>query len=312
MDGLCSETFEYDLRDDKYDLNDNEDYINDIKERGYIYKNDLKYVEHNKVDIKKVSNLPNDYNFSVVESRFKESMDNNYELLDLNHLGLDTLPKFDKYKHIKYLFITNNNFIDINLSNLVNLVVLDISFNKFICIPKLPKCIEELTITNNLIKKEDLYKYKNLKRVNISNNKLNSINIVKSLETLICDNNKIKEIGNFENLKDLRCDKNKIVNIFPMKNLLIISCCNNKIIGLNDFDNLVELYCDDNYIDTIKNMPSMEVLHCIKNKLNNIPYFPKLLELECDYNENLAISKQYKINNTNIHEKYVTLCFKTT
>lgn len=309
---LCSETFEYDLRDEKYDLVDNEDYISDIKERGYVYKNDLKYVEHNEVDINKVGVSKNNYDFSTLDSRFKEMKDNNYEMLDLNHMKLDVLPQIDNIKHIKYLFLTHNNFVDIDLSNFVNLVAVDISFNKLTKVPILPKGIVEVTITNNLIDKENLYKYNYLKRVNLSNNNLSNIKVIDSLETLICDNNNIRFIGNFVSLKDLRCDNNKITAIHPMKKLLVLSCCNNRITEINGFEKLVEIYCDDNNIEIIKNLPLVEVIHCVKNKITNVAYFSKLLEIKCDYNDTLSISKLYKIDNTQMNEKYVTVCFKYT
>lgn len=68
MNTECSETYEYDLSIDGLD----------IKDKGYVYKNDLKYIKYNNVNVNKIKNMPN-YNFSTVESRIKECEVEKYE-----------------------------------------------------------------------------------------------------------------------------------------------------------------------------------------------------------------------------------------
>ena len=241
MDTECSQSYEYDLGEKKI---------------AYIYQNDLKYIKHNDIDITKVKDLPKDYDFSTIENRINDCIKNNYELLDLNHLELNELPiiiqQHSHLHNIKYLFLSNNNIENItNLAYFKHLTVIDLANNKLSSIPNLPGTIEELTIKNNKIRHEHLEKYTFLKRLDISNNKLNNISVIDSLEILICDDNNLATISKYPKLKKLSCERNNIKTIYPSPHLKIIGCEENNITTIMNFPKLRELYCNDNEITTI-------------------------------------------------------------
>ncbi len=297
MDTECSQAYEYDLGHD---------------EKSYIYQNDLKYVKYNNINVNNVKDLPTNYDYSTVEIRIDDCIKNNYELLDLNHLELNEFPIILQQKNnlhnIKHLFISNNNInIFPNLSFFKHLVVIDISNNNLSVIPQLPFTIEELTIKNNNIHDERLDLYKSLKRLDISNNKLTSINVIKSLEILMCDDNNITKINSYPKLKKLSCERNNIKTICSSPNLKIISCEENKINTILNFPKLEELYCNDNRIIEINNLPIIKILCCIHNKLDVIEYFNTLRELTCDYNSQLSISKKYNVKSSHVYGNYVCI-----
>ena len=299
MDTECSQTYEYDLGEEK---------------SAYIYQNDLKYIKHNNIDITKIKNLPKDYDFSTIETRINDCIKNNCELLDLNHLELHEFPTIIKqHSHlhnIKYLFISNNNIDSIpNLNFFKHLLVIDLANNNLSSVPNLPSTIEELTVKNNKIKHENLDKYKFLKRLNISSNELIDISIIDSLEILICDDNNLKKINTYPKLKKLSCERNNIKIICSSPNLKIIGCDENNITSILNFPKLKELYCNDNDITTINDLPLIHILYCIHNKIKTIEYFSTLHELVCDYHYSISITTMYNVKHSHVYNDYICITF---
>jgi hypothetical protein len=299
----CSETYEYSVTNE----------YTEQEETLHIYPNDLKYMKYNNIDINKVKSFPKDYNFSTIDARVNDCVQNGYDYLDLSHLNLDIFPETftnKKVFDVKHLFVSNNNLTKLDLSSFKNLITLDLSTNKFKLIPTLPNTIEELSIKDNLIFAENLHKYKYLKRLDISNNKLINISVINSLEILLCDDNYITHIDSYSSIKKLSCERNNIHTIQISENLELLQCNENKIVKLSNFPNLKELYCNNNNIVSIYNLPLIDTLYCIKNKITTMHHFPTLKELACDYTSSLEISKKYNVKFSQIYDNYAVLFFE--
>lgn len=305
MNTECSETYEYDISIDDLDIKD--------KRSGHVYKNDLKYIEYNDININKVKNMPN-YTFSTVAARIKECEEEKYEFLDLNHMDLTHIPNDvvndNKLHKIKSLFMIDNNISVINMSIFNNLTVVDLSNNKLSSVPILPDTIEEITVKNNVLETVVLNSYSNLKRLDVSHNKLTTIDLHKTLDILICNNNNIKQIKSFPKLRKLSCKKNDIHTISGLPLIEIIECDNNKISTIINFPILRELYCNNNKITLITKLPKIEVVHCINNNISRFEYFSKLKELSCDYDSKLSLSTNYKVKDYYVYDIGAILFFE--
>ena len=139
----------------------------------------------------------------------------------------------------------------------------------------------------------DLTRFKNLKELNCSINKLSCLpdSLPQSLEILYCSNNKLTylpDLTRLKNLKELYCSNNKI-NYLPTlpQSLEKIYCSNNKLISLPDLTsvkNLKELNCSYNKINYLPtNLPqNLKVLYCFNNELTYLPTLPeKILYFIC-------------------------------
>lgn len=279
-----------------------------------IYANDLKYTNYNNIDINRVTMEDKQYKYpnkDTIEYRINESVNNDNKTLDLSHLNLEQFPKSAEIlkNTLKYLFISQNRFTTINdLSCFRNIVVIDICNSNLKKLPILPDKIEELIIRDNHI--TDLTTLSNLyylKRLDCSNNLINTIPKIDSLEILICNNNKLTIIPHLPQLIRLVCSKNKLNKIETMKNLIILECEENNINIIENFISLKELYCKKNNIELLKNLHKIEVIHCYDNPIRKIDYFYSLQELICDYKKDLALSKLYNINTSNIYKNNVII-----
>jgi Leucine-rich repeat (LRR) protein len=134
----------------------------------------------------------------------------------------------------------------------------------------------------------DLTRFKNLKELYISDNKLTSLSctlLPRSVEILYCSKNKLSflpELTRFKNLKQLYCSINKLSslpNILP-EGLEILHCSSNKLTSLPDLKrlkNLKELNCSNNQLNCLPTkLPlSLETLFCFDNRLNYFPILPE-------------------------------------
>lgn len=296
----CSETYEYEFED-----NDNRSV------KTVLYPNDLKYIEYNKIDLNKVKDLPNDYDFSTLQSRIDACIKSDHKMLDISHLNLTQFPSsVCNLSKLQYLFMSHNKISKINdLSFYKDLIVIDLSYNNLTAIPLLPNIVEELVISHNNIENATL-KYNYLKRLDISNNKLISLSFIESLEILNCDDNKLTKIDTYPQLKKLSCERNNISVIHPQPKLRILYADNNKIKTILNFPKLKELFCNDNNIVLINKLDCINILSCIHNKLNTIEFFPTLKELVCDFNDNVSLSNEYAIKNSKVYKDYICIIFQ--
>lgn len=279
-------------------MNNNNIYIyKESEKKSYeIYKNDLKHQKDNNINLDNIINF-NDFNkFNTLQYRFDECFDEDGLTLDLTQLDLTKLPS-NIPKTVKYLFISSNNFSVLpNLKYFENLIAIDISFNNISNLPLFSSSIEEIICNNNrIINLDSLINYKNLKRLNCSNNKIETIPCLNNLELLICNDNEINELNIFPNLLKLNCNNNKIKIIENLPKLKKLECDSNKIMKINNLTCLEELYCNDNCIIGLDNiyLNNIKILHCYHNNIQRIDYYSSLEELLCD-NDKVYISKIYK------------------
>lgn len=134
----------------------------------------------------------------------------------------------------------------------------------------------------------NLTRFKNLKELYCSDNKLSSLPttlLPQSLEILYCSNNKLTSLSNLtrlKNLKALYCSNNKFSSLpttLP-QSIVILNCSNNQLTSLPDLiriKNLKELNCCNNQLNSLPNtLPeSLETLYCFDNKLTYLPTLPE-------------------------------------
>jgi len=266
-----------------------------MEKKAIIYKNDLKFTSN--IDIEKsefydvqTENLYNKYkNKPKIELRIENSKMENYNYLDLSNLNLDD--------DLLNKLLQTEKIINI----LKKIVFLDLS-------------------SNDLTKKPNLTKYKNIKYLCISKNKISGVIEDNILYELTCDNNKISNIKS-QSIKVLSANNNNITQI-DVPNIKVLNINNNKLNEIDEYLNLDYLECIDNKIKTIKNLYNLQEIYIANNELKNISNMPNLLILNCvnnpiekiDYFEKVnlilsstpIISSKYKIKNmTKIKNDYL-------
>ena len=176
--------------------------------------------------------------------------------------------------------------------------------------------IKELNLKNfKLTEIPDLSKFKNLKVLDLSINKIKKIeNIPKTVHTLILSNNKIEKIINIPlhikilfvnknlltelditetDIVELYCERNKLTRILFSKNLNVLKCSYNKIINLDNLpDGLTYCDCSHNKIKYFNKLPNeLITLNCSFNKLFILEKIPPNLTYL-----NIATNKICEIN----------------
>lgn len=298
--------YKYEITDEKLKKIYNSDHI-------IINENDLKYKNNTNINIDRIKDLngkPYTVDKDTIEYRINECKKENGITLDLSHLRLQSLPEIPESLHntIKFLFISGNNIQKIDVSFLSKLIVLDICTNNLNMVPILPTYIEELLIKDNkLVDINELSKYGHLKRLDCSQNNIETIPVISSLEILICNKNRIKKIPKYMNLIKLLCPNNNIDTINDLPYLEILDCENNNLTKLGCYNNLQELYCNRNNIKTIHAYPKIELIHCHSTNIKKIEYMSTLRELLCDYNNDLILSKYFKIVSSDIYSNDIIL-----
>jgi Leucine-rich repeat (LRR) protein len=180
----------------------------------------------------------------------------------------------------------------------------------------------------------DLTRFKNLKELYCSDNKLTSISstlLPQSLEILYCSDNKLTSLPDLmrlKNLKELYCSINKLSSLpttLPQC-LEKLHCSNNKLTSLPNLTrlkNLKELNCSNNKLNSLPtNLPQgLETLYCFNNKLTYLPTLPEKIVyliywdnpicniLDINNNSLIKVKQNIKILNNFRHLKY-SLQFK--
>ncbi len=268
---------------------------NKIRERGVIYKNDLKFID--KVD----------YTQSDFQSDTVEHLYNHYQKKPKIELRI----KDCEMENYSYLDLSNLNLTDDLLKRLMGL-------NK---IKNILKKIEFLDLsTNNLRTKPDLSEYNNIKCLSISKNEivggikdnnlkeltcdLNKITSIESstIKVLCASNNEIKFID-IPNIRVLYINNNRLKEMPEYKNLEYLECINNNIGQIQNLVKLQELYIGANKLEKLSNLPSLIILNCVKNPIKHINYFKRLNLI---LTTNMFLSSKYIINNiTKMNEEYI-------
>lgn len=276
-----------------------------------VYNNDLKFKELRNIDPTKADWDTEDLkekftkNYDTIEKRLKECKNNNFTELDFSRLKLIDFPDLSNYKYyselsnVKYLFLNDNELIkyDKKMKHFKNLQVLDISFNKIKDIEYLPSSLIELVCHNNNLK--DIFYNKelfNLKILDCSHNKIETLSKYDNLKELLCHNNKLTKIASYSSIKRIVCKDNPIVEINVQPIMTDLDCSNTNIVGsISDCPNLINFICNFTRINNIENLKKIECLEIVGCKMN-IPYIPSLKILLCkDYENTLNIDTRYNL-----------------
>lgn len=157
----------------------------------------------------------------------------------------------------------------------------DLRFRELNEIPELPEDIIFLDISNNKIKNiGNLRKYRKLRTVNISYNKLTKLEDV-YLEELNCSFNKISKIQNCR-IKRLDISYNYLGNTLQLSYTKILYVNNNPYLECILSNSLEELVCNNCSIHEII-APKIKILDCSNNKIKKLQ-LKKIRELDCENN----------------------------
>ncbi|KAJ3130107.1 hypothetical protein HK098_006166 [Nowakowskiella sp. JEL0407] len=287
-----------------------------------MQSNELLDKEGKHATVNLVKELDNEDEHEVSEERIDpresnigllDDVSNDVEDIDLSHNRIQTLEGLDleRFTNLKTITFRQNllkefsppkNFIptleelDVydnlitsispSIGMLVNLVLLDLSFNKI-------KVVEGLELLVNL---KELFFVQN--RVGV----IQGVKHLKKLENLEFGANKIKKIENLDGMRELKqlwLGKNKLSKLEgfdTLSNLNLLSIQSNRITsleGLHSLNNLQELYISHNGISEIPDTafsgtPNLRVLDISSNKIKLLNGLKGLLFLEeiwASYNE---------------------------
>lgn len=196
----------------------------------------------------------------------------------VGELPVETMEELDFYDN-------RINHISSKVNQLVNLKVLDFSFNK----------IKNIKNIENLTKLENLYFVQNKIK------EIKGIETLQKLKNLELGGNKIEAINEtllkMPSIEQLWLGKNRIPkfqNLDSLVNLRVLSIQSNRITkfeGLDKLVNLEELYVSHNGIEKIENLENntkLTVLDVTSNrieKLENLSHLKKLTDFWCSYNK---------------------------
>lgn len=191
--------------------------------------------------------------------------------------------------------------------NLSKIRALTLCYSKLEVINILPPTLEVLTMTNNKIMNITVDFPKTLHTLNVSVNRLQTLNLSGSnIISCICNNNNIEYFFGSDKLNDLDLDYNPIVSIHVPDTLssLSVSNCglqklplithkliclkanNNEITNLEYLpQSLLELHATGNFITNLKCPPQLSFLSISSNKITKLE-LPKTIEIVyCSSNE---------------------------
>jgi len=171
----------------------------------------------------------------------------------------------------------------------------------------------------------DLTRFKNLKELYCSDNKLKSLPILpQSLEILYCSGNKFTSLHSLpQNLKQVYFTNNELSSLPTLpQSLEKLYCSSNKLSSLPTLpQNLKLLECCNNQLSTLPNLPQgLETLFCFDNQITYLPILPEKIVfiywnnpiyniLDNDNNSLMKVKKNIQILNNFRHLNY-SLQFK--
>ena len=180
----------------------------------------------------------------------------------------------------------------------------------------------------------DLTRFKNLKELYCSFNKLSSLpTLPESLEILYCSYNQLTslpDLTRLKNLKILHCNYNQLTSLPTTlsQSLKTLYCTDNQITALPDLcrlQNLEELNCSNNQLTSLPTIlpESLETLYCFDNQLTYLPILPEktiylyypnnpiynILNVGINKNSLVKVKKNVKIVN-NFRHLYYSLKYK--
>jgi hypothetical protein len=181
-------------------------------------------------------------------------------------------------------------FADGNL--FLNLVELNLSYNKLTNIPLIPPNLKKLNIERNELEKIENILESNLEYLNISGNDIQTLEgLPSTLKKLEISKNSITilDISNLIQLEYLNASSNDIV-----------------IINNNFPETLIHIKLDHNQLESIPDINSNIVtLEILDNQLKTLPKiktFDYITKFNISFNENIKITNEEKIQIETLHE----------
>ena len=224
--------------------------------RGFSSLEKISFSGNNVSDISVLGGLENLENITAINNKIE---------------NIDVLGNLD----MKYICLDGNNISDISVvSNWTNLVDMSFQNNRIENIP-------------------DLSALSNLETVNLSNNKIKSIeNINGNMKELSIDNNELPSLSGIQNLLSLE----------------ILSCSNNQISSLAELEGLSKLEnlnINKNQIrdiESLANCSLLKYLYMDNNFITNFENISNLTALEkySAYNQTIAVEIKEKIIGENV------------
>jgi hypothetical protein len=171
-----------------------------------------------------------------------------------------------------------------------------LKYQNYLSIDDIPVNVIKLSFTNLKLRElPDLTRFKHLRVIHCSNNRLTSIdNLPDNIEFIFCSNNRITCINNLPFwLSGLFCNNNRIQYIKELPPYLL------------------RLFCNKNQLTSIPDLPFLfEVLMCHQNPLHSLPYLPySIIRLGCENVPDIYPGRElYTINIiNNFRSNYFTL-----
>jgi hypothetical protein len=229
---------------------------------------------------------------------------------------------FSMLPQLEELHLGQNNIVNLNLSGLVNLHVLDVSgeygigpltnldltglggLKKLYCSANeltslnfsSTPLLEELECRYNLLTALDFSGLAHIKYINCANNDITSIDVANlpTIEILHCYDNNLTaiDVSGLPNLQEFACGQNQLpsLDISGSTALLNLSCGYNNIVSLDVSaqTGLEYLFCDYNQLTTLDVTGHADLLRldCENNLLTSLTVTgcENLYELNCDHN----------------------------
>lgn len=262
--------------------------------RNYtVYRNDLKYKKNRNVDTTKalwddarLRDMFEEVDLDSLDYRLYECRRSGMRNLDLNNMDLVTFPEISaEYSdNVRCLFLAENDLeILPDLTAFKRLEILEVGNNGLREMGLLPASLIELTCRgNHLSRLPDADECPRLQRVDCTGNEILEIPRYRSLRSLLCSQNRLQAIPDLENLERLVCCDNRITYLGECSRLRYLDCGQNRLTTLPDYRSLVDLICSNNPLPGIPAYVGVRYLEIFGTPIREVPYLPKLEELFCD------------------------------
>ncbi|MBP3714458.1 MAG: fimbrillin family protein [Phocaeicola sp.] len=202
-------------------------------------------------------------------------------------------------KGLETLYCIYNSIEHLDLSNLTELIVLNVSNNNLTELDlSSNKKLENLTCLINRLTYLDLSSNTVLWSLNCASNQLSHLDIHSPLSNLICSDNNIQSITTNQqqnSLYELICDDNQIyeLNSFIQgaESLGTLDCSNNKLTDLE-----------------LRSLTALKILDCSDNQLSDLNiYSTKISSLKCQNNNLRYINVNGQVKGTRLLTQLSTL-----
>ena len=209
-------------------------------------------VSCNRISTIDTVSLPNlktfNASFNIIESSLGVTSMSNLRVLDLSYCNLTSCDEIASLNELRQLIISNNKLTRIpDLPIDSKLEKINCQSNMLNNINFLSKCkhLVELNASFNEISDLDCLLVDNLEYLNVSFNKLTSIQSMPLLKNLFANNNYIHQLGQYPKLVKMYVHYNRLTSIENLKyctNIKELGCSNNMITDASPLLYLYKLY----------------------------------------------------------------------